>query len=124
MNRMRTVVNIWHRRRMGFSRVFSSLHHAVLGLRLHRHVDLHSHIGTYGSYASDLTGTSDTKSFNGITQPWLRNLDRLNTHDDAYRLSISGGLTTALILPGSANDKGAFNSHLTSMTCGDPVLCA
>ena len=38
---------------------------------------------------------------NGITQPWLRSLDGLNTHDDAYNLSISGGVTTSLVLPGS-----------------------
>lgn len=37
---------------------------------------------------------------------WLRALDALNTHDDAYRLSISGGVTTALVLPGSANAIG------------------
>ena len=54
---------------------------------------------------------------------WLRALDALNTRDDAYKLSIAGGLTvrapvehlgmalivpfqTAVILPGSANAIG------------------
>ncbi|KAJ7600764.1 carbohydrate esterase family 9 protein [Mycena floridula] len=67
-------------------------------------VDLHSHLGVDSSPA--LRGASDTNSFHGITQPWLRSLDGLNTHDDAYRLSISGGLTTAVVLPGSANAIG------------------
>ena len=39
-------------------------------------------------------------------QPWLRSLDSLNTHDEAYELSISGGVTTANVLPGSANAIG------------------
>ena len=33
---------------------------------------------------------------------------RLNTHDESYPLSIAGGVTTALILPGSANTIGKF----------------
>lgn len=41
-----------------------------------------------------------------VLSQWLRSLDGLNTHDDAYRLSISGGLTTAVVLPGSANAIG------------------
>jgi hypothetical protein len=44
----------------------------------------------------------------GPVLPWLRSLDGLNTHDDAYRLSISGGITTANVLPGSANAIGAI----------------
>lgn len=38
--------------------------------------------------------------------PWLRSLDAINTHDLSYNLSIAGGVTTALILPGSANSIG------------------
>ncbi|KAJ7154776.1 carbohydrate esterase family 9 protein [Mycena filopes] len=62
-------------------------------------VDLHSHLGVYPSPV--LSGAIDTNSYKGITQPWLRSLDGLNTHDDAYRLSVSGGVTTANVLPGS-----------------------
>ncbi|KAF9061078.1 hypothetical protein BDP27DRAFT_1338711 [Rhodocollybia butyracea] len=58
-------------------------------------VDLHSHLGDDSS-----------PSLAGLVQPWLRSLDALNTHDDAYRLSISGGVTTAVVLPGSANAIG------------------
>lgn len=67
-------------------------------------VDLHSHLGVYSAPA--LSGASDGNSRHGITQPWLRSLDGLNTHDDAYALSISGGVTTANVLPGSANAIG------------------
>ncbi|THH04772.1 hypothetical protein EW145_g5277 [Phellinidium pouzarii] len=67
-------------------------------------VDLHSHIGV--SSVPSLSGAGDSNSRKGIAQPWLRTLDGLNTHDEAYRLSISGGVTTALVLPGSANDIG------------------
>ncbi|KAK0189119.1 hypothetical protein F5146DRAFT_1058052 [Armillaria mellea] len=67
-------------------------------------VDLHSHIGVGSS--PHLSGASDTNSRHGIIQPWLRSLDGLNSHDDSYRLSVSGGVTTALVLPGSANGIG------------------
>lgn len=53
-----------------------------------------------------LKGADDANSWKGVAQPWLRSLDGLNTHDEAYRLSISGGVTTSLILPGSANAIG------------------
>ena len=32
-------------------------------------------------------------SHKATAQPWLHSLDFLNTHDDAYPLSISGGVT-------------------------------
>ncbi|KAF5393062.1 hypothetical protein D9757_001113 [Collybiopsis confluens] len=67
-------------------------------------VDLHSHLGD--SASPFLQGASDTNSVKGLVQPWLRSLDALNTHDDAYRLSISGGVTTSVVLPGSANAIG------------------
>ncbi|KAI1784439.1 composite domain of metallo-dependent hydrolase [Ganoderma leucocontextum] len=67
-------------------------------------IDLHSHIGV--DSIPELRGGDDTNSFKGPVLPWLRALDALNTRDDAYKLSIAGGLTTALILPGSANAIG------------------
>lgn len=68
-------------------------------------VDLHSHIGD--SPSPELDGADDANSILGTVQPWLRALDALNTHDDSYALSISGGVTTALVLPGSADAIGA-----------------
>ena len=66
---------------------------------------MHSHLGV--DSLPELKGSDDDNSFNGIAQPWLRSLDGLNSHDEAYRLSISGGVATALVLPGSANAIGS-----------------
>ncbi|KDR69239.1 hypothetical protein GALMADRAFT_128703 [Galerina marginata CBS 339.88] len=67
-------------------------------------VDLHSHIGV--SSAPNLNGASDGNSHKAPILPWLRSIDGLNTHDDAYELVVAGGVTTAQILPGSANNIG------------------
>lgn len=67
-------------------------------------VDLHSHIGVES--APSLRGANDGNSIHGPILPWLRSIDGINTHDDAYRLSIAGGVTTAQVLPGSANNIG------------------
>lgn len=61
-------------------------------------VDIHSHLGVNSS--PELRGADDTNSVKGIAQPWLRSLDGINTHDEAYALSVSGGVTTSVILPG------------------------
>ncbi|KAF7312947.1 Composite domain of metallo-dependent hydrolase [Mycena kentingensis (nom. inval.)] len=67
-------------------------------------VDAHSHLGVYSAPA--LNGASDGNSIKAPILPWLRSVDGLNTHDEAYRLAIAGGVTTAQILPGSANSIG------------------
>ncbi|KAF9017012.1 hypothetical protein BDZ89DRAFT_1117848 [Hymenopellis radicata] len=67
-------------------------------------IDIHSHLGDGPS--PELEGAVDDNSLKGTAQPWLRSLDGLNTHDDSYELSIAGGVTTALVLPGSANAIG------------------
>ncbi|KDQ09069.1 hypothetical protein BOTBODRAFT_165096 [Botryobasidium botryosum FD-172 SS1] len=66
--------------------------------------DMHSHIGV--DSIPNLRGAADTNSPKGIAQPWIRSLDALNTHDDSYKLSVAGGVTTSLILPGSAGAIG------------------
>ena len=71
---------------------------------------MHSHLGVDSVPA--LRGSSDTNSLKGLVLPWLRSLDGLNTHDEAYRLSISGGVTTANVLPGSADAIG-----MTAICC-------
>jgi hypothetical protein len=68
-------------------------------------VDMHSHMGNFALPA--LRGATDFNSLNGLVQPWLRSLDALNTHDESYPLTIAGGVTSALILPGSVNAIGA-----------------
>ncbi len=67
---------------------------------------MHSHLGV--DSMPELKGSDDTNSLKGIAQPWLRSLDGLNTHDEAYRLSVSGGVATALVLPGSADAIGLY----------------
>ena len=67
-------------------------------------VDLHSHMGV--DAAPSLEGSDDTNSLKAAVLPWLRSLDGFNTHDLAFNLSISGGITTMLVLPGSAGNIG------------------
>ena len=74
---------------------------------------MHSHIGV--DSLPELSGANDGNSLLGITQPWLRSLDGLNTHDESYTLSISGGVTSANILPGSANAIGQIIDFFTTI---------
>lgn len=67
-------------------------------------VDLHSHLAVDSSPA--LRGAADGNSAKSPILPWLRSLDGFNTHDLAFNLSISGGITTMLVLPGSAGNIG------------------
>lgn len=84
-------------------------------------VDIHSHIGDDSAPA--LEGSEDVNSLQSPAQPWLRSLDGLNTHDFSYPLSIAGGVTTSLILPGSANAIGgqAFVIKLRRTAEGTPT---
>jgi hypothetical protein len=69
-------------------------------------IDIRSHHGILPF--PQLGGALDAGSSRGIVQPWLRTIDALNTHDDAYVLSIAGGTTTALVLPAFTNAIGAL----------------
>jgi imidazolonepropionase-like amidohydrolase len=65
---------------------------------------MHTHLGVDSS--PELNGAEDYNSEKGLILPHLRALDGLNTHDDAYKGTASGGITTALVLPGSGNGIG------------------
>ncbi|KAJ7116354.1 hypothetical protein C8R44DRAFT_792267 [Mycena epipterygia] len=67
-------------------------------------IDMHSHLAVEPSPL--LEGASDGNSNKGLVLPWLRSLDGMNTHDEGFKLAIAGGVTTSLILPGSANAMG------------------
>ncbi|GAA5942389.1 uncharacterized protein JCM15063_006228 [Sporobolomyces koalae] len=67
-------------------------------------VDMHSHIGV--DSMPSLSGSDDTNSVAAPTLPHLRSLDGINTHDLAFKRTVSGGVTTSLVLPGSANSIG------------------
>lgn len=58
----------------------------------------------------------------GLTLPWLRSLDGINVYDEAFKLSVSGGVTTSLVLPGSADAIGgqAFVIKLRPTAEGSP----
>ncbi|KDN45504.1 hypothetical protein RSAG8_04828, partial [Rhizoctonia solani AG-8 WAC10335] len=66
--------------------------------------DLHSHVGD--SSIPSFKGSEDDNSFKGPVLPFLRSLDAINTHDEAFRLFRAGGVATSLVLPGSGNTIG------------------
>ncbi|KAI9291681.1 hypothetical protein K502DRAFT_275315, partial [Neoconidiobolus thromboides FSU 785] len=67
-------------------------------------VDMHSHIGV-DSWPM-LVGTDDTNEMTSPATPMLRTLDAFNQDDLALPIVMSGGITTTLVLPGSANVMG------------------
>ncbi|KAI8098293.1 uncharacterized protein B0P05DRAFT_633363 [Gilbertella persicaria] len=64
-------------------------------------VDMHTHLGVM-SWPS-LAGTSDTNEMTQPNVPFVRVIDAFNPSDKAIRIVASGGITTALVLPGSSN---------------------
>ena len=69
----------------------------------------------YSLYVEHFRGSAKPWRTDTVVLKWLRALDGLNTHDDSYRLSVSGGVTTALILPGSANAIGKLRLEVTKV---------
>ncbi|ORZ41437.1 hypothetical protein BCR44DRAFT_1422820 [Catenaria anguillulae PL171] len=65
---------------------------------------MHSHAGVY-SYPT-LKGTDDGNEFGDPNLPMMRTIDAFHPHDKALPLILSGGVTTILVLPGSANLQG------------------
>ena len=59
-----------------------------------------------------IQGAYDANSYKAPILPWLRSIDGLNTHDAAYELAIAGGVTSALILPGSATNIGKVSVYV------------
>ncbi|KDQ64250.1 hypothetical protein JAAARDRAFT_64138 [Jaapia argillacea MUCL 33604] len=84
-------------------------------------VDLHSHVGLLS--APFMAGTFDVNSPNGPILPYLRSIDAFNTHDDAFRLAIAGGVTSTQVLPGSGNAIGgqAFIMKMRKTKEGSPT---
>jgi imidazolonepropionase-like amidohydrolase len=67
-------------------------------------VDTHSHIGIFGRPATGAGG--DGNETTGPVQPGLRALDAINPDDPGIKMAVAGGVTTANIMPGSANAIG------------------
>ena len=67
-------------------------------------VDSHSHLGVYSRPA--LTANSDGNESSDPVTSVVRALDSLNPFDPGIRMANAGGITTANIMPGSANVIG------------------
>ncbi|KAG5648919.1 hypothetical protein DXG03_000268 [Asterophora parasitica] len=76
-----------------------------------------------GAWVTPGLGAYDLSSPHGPIVPWLRSIDGFNTHDEAFELSIAGGVTSAQVLPGSENAIGgqAFMVKLRKTAEGSPV---
>lgn len=68
-------------------------------------VDMHSHLGTDSWPEFDATSDTNEMSSNPVL-PQLRSLDGINPDDLGFKIVNRGGVTTALILPGSGNLMG------------------
>ena len=68
-------------------------------------IDAHTHLGIleeiYGFEGDDVNETGDS-----AVTPELRAIDGINPYDPAFRDALSGGVTTVMIAPGSANVVG------------------
>ncbi|EAQ82105.1 amidohydrolase family protein [Blastopirellula marina] len=71
-------------------------------------VDTHSHIGMFGRPGSG----NDANEVSGPVQSIVRALDSLNPFDPGIRIAQSGGVTTANIMPGSANVIGGQTIYI------------
>ncbi|KAI8100036.1 uncharacterized protein BX664DRAFT_322707, partial [Halteromyces radiatus] len=64
-------------------------------------VDMHSHLGV--DSWPELAATSDTNEMTSPITPFVKSIDAFNPSDIAIRIVASGGVTSALVLPGSGN---------------------
>ncbi|KAK3317308.1 hypothetical protein B0T19DRAFT_479410 [Cercophora scortea] len=67
-------------------------------------IDMHSHAGVFG--LPELEGNEDTNELSSDITPYVRSIDGINPGDHQIQVIKSGGVTTSLILPGSANNMG------------------
>lgn len=67
-------------------------------------VDSHSHLGVYSR--PEVAANSDGNETTGPVQTAVRALDAINPFDPGIRMATAGGITTANIMPGSANVIG------------------
>ena len=67
-------------------------------------IDMHSHAGV--GALPGLDGSEDTNEMAGDITPYVRSIDGLHPGDPQIQVIKSGGVTTSLILPGSANNMG------------------
>jgi imidazolonepropionase-like amidohydrolase len=88
-------------------------------------IDMHSHAGV--SPLPGLNGNDDTNEASDNITPWARSIDALFPLDPQIQVIKSGGVTSSLILPGSANNIGGeafFVKHAVGKGDGRPELSA
>ncbi|KAI9306236.1 hypothetical protein BJ944DRAFT_238927 [Cunninghamella echinulata] len=64
-------------------------------------VDMHTHLGV--DSWPELKATDDTNEMTSPVTPFVKSIDGFNPSDLAIRIVASGGVTSALVLPGSGN---------------------
>lgn len=73
-----------------------------------------------------LAATQDTNEMTQPLTPFVRSLEAFNPSDKAIRIVNSGGVTTALVLPGSGNLMGgeafAFKLRPVDTLSGEDML--
>ena len=67
-------------------------------------VDTHSHVGVYSR--PGVSANSDGNEMSGPVQPGVRAIDSFNADDPGIKMALSGGVTTANVMPGSGNVIG------------------
>jgi hypothetical protein len=67
-------------------------------------IDMHSHAGV--DSLPGLWGNEDTNEMASDITPYVRSIDGIQPFDHQIQVIKSGGVTTSLILPGSANNMG------------------
>jgi imidazolonepropionase-like amidohydrolase len=85
-------------------------------------VDQHSHLGVYPM--PDTKAHQDGNEMTQPTTPAVRAIDAFDPEDPAIARAVAGGVTTALILPGSGNIMGgqAFHVKLFGRTVGEMAV--
>lgn len=73
-------------------------------------VDTHSHLGVYSKPAA--TANSDGNEMTGPVQSLVRAIDAINPADPGIQMALSGGVTTANIMPGSGNVMGGQTAYV------------
>src|SRR5262245_13229663 len=73
-------------------------------------VDTHSHIGIYPRPA--VAANQDGNEGTGPVTPGIRAMDAIDPDDPGIRMAVSGGVTTANIMPGSGNVIGGQTTYV------------
>ncbi|KAL4745888.1 hypothetical protein BDW72DRAFT_210934 [Aspergillus terricola var. indicus] len=89
-------------------------------------VDLHSHHGLLPFPSVSATSDVNERPLLGPITPFVRAIDGLTPSDPAIKLIASGGVTSSLVLPGSANIVGGQAYPVKNLplpgASGEPVI--